>query len=114
MYRSKEMAAKGESLSPAITADDCVTESRFDNVFGCRHSLATDGIMRTTDALTVGNAWFGRARSRRTKITFGAAIGVCARGGWTVSRQTRSLAIHRSALEGTAGNGDRRWSPGAS
>merc|ERR1712014_467603 len=48
VHRLKEMAAKGELLFPAINVNDCVTKSKFDNVYGCRHSLP-DGIMRATD-----------------------------------------------------------------
>merc|ERR1712194_296213 len=39
VHRLKEMAAKGELLFPAINVNDCVTKSKFDNVYGCRHSL---------------------------------------------------------------------------
>merc|ERR1712167_215529 len=47
VHRLKEMAAKGELLFPAINVNDCVTKSKFDNVYGCRHSLP-DSIMRAT------------------------------------------------------------------
>merc|ERR1719215_2369497 len=53
VHRLKEMAAKGELLSPAINVNDCVTKSKFDNVYGCRHSLP-DGIMRATDVMIGG------------------------------------------------------------
>merc|ERR1712151_1283238 len=53
VHRLKEMAAKGELLFPAINANDCVTKSKFDNVYGCRHSLP-DGIMRATDVMIGG------------------------------------------------------------
>merc|ERR1712174_28692 len=53
VHRLKEMAAKGELLFPAINVNDCVTKSKFDNVYGCRHSL-TDGIMRATDVMLSG------------------------------------------------------------
>merc|ERR1712118_268963 len=39
VMRLKEMAAKGELLFPAINVNDCVTKSKFDNVYGCRRSL---------------------------------------------------------------------------
>merc|ERR1712013_429694 len=52
VHRLKEMAAKGELLFPAINVNDCVTKSKFDNVYGCRHSLP-DSIMRATD-VTIG------------------------------------------------------------
>merc|ERR1712118_86203 len=53
VHRLKEMAAKGELLVPAINVNDCVTKSKFDNVYGCRHSLP-DGIMRATDVMIGG------------------------------------------------------------
>ncbi|OLP87879.1 Adenosylhomocysteinase [Symbiodinium microadriaticum] len=51
VHRLREMAAKGELLFPAI--NDCVTKSKFDNVYGCRHSLP-DSIMRATDVMIGG------------------------------------------------------------
>merc|ERR1711959_580833 len=53
VHRLKEMAKKGELLMPAINVNDCVTKSKFDNVYGCRHSLP-DGIMRATDVMIGG------------------------------------------------------------
>merc|ERR1712149_155814 len=53
VHRLKEMAAKGELLFPATNVNDCVTKSKFDNVYGCRHSLP-DGIMRATDVMIGG------------------------------------------------------------
>jgi len=53
VHRLKEMAAKNELLFPAINVNDCVTKSKFDNVYGCRHSLP-DSIMRATDVMIGG------------------------------------------------------------
>jgi len=53
VLRLKQMAARGELLFPAINVNDCVTKSKFDNVYGCRHSLP-DGIMRATDVMLGG------------------------------------------------------------
>merc|ERR1712022_74513 len=53
VLRLKEMASKGELLFPAINVNDCVTKSKFDNVYGCRHSLP-DSIMRATDVMIGG------------------------------------------------------------
>merc|ERR1711992_78929 len=53
VHRLKEMVNKGELLFPAINVNDCVTKSKFDNVYGCRHSLP-DGIMRATDVMIGG------------------------------------------------------------
>jgi len=53
VHRLKEMAKKGQLLIPAINVNDCVTKSKFDNIYGCRHSLP-DGIMRATDVMLAG------------------------------------------------------------
>merc|ERR1712226_185432 len=53
VHRLKEMAAKGELLFPAINVNDCVTKSKSDNVYGCRHSLP-NSIMRATDVMIGG------------------------------------------------------------
>jgi len=53
VHRLKQMAARGELLFPAINVNDCVTKSKFDNVYGCRHSLP-DGVMRATDVMLGG------------------------------------------------------------
>merc|ERR1711906_14216 len=53
VHRLKEMAGKGELLFPAINVNDCVTKSKFDNVYGCRHSLP-DSITRATDVMIGG------------------------------------------------------------
>merc|ERR1719253_1169954 len=47
------MASSGTLLFPAINVNDSVTKSKFDNVYGCRHSLP-DGIMRATDVMIAG------------------------------------------------------------
>lgn len=51
--RLYEMQASGTLLVPAINVNDSVTKSKFDNVYGCRHSLP-DGIMRATDVMLAG------------------------------------------------------------
>eukprot|EP00975_Prorocentrum_lima_P027547 5789393-Prorocentrum_lima.AAC.1 len=47
------MAQKGELLFPAINVNDSVTKSKFDNLYGCKHSLP-DGIYRATDVMIAG------------------------------------------------------------
>ncbi len=51
--RLNKLAANGELLFPAINVNDSVTKSKFDNIYGCRHSLP-DGIMRATDVMIAG------------------------------------------------------------
>merc|ERR1711915_713646 len=53
VHRLIDMANKGTLEFPAINVNDCVTKSKFDNVYGCRHSLP-DGIMRATDVMLGG------------------------------------------------------------
>src|SRR5580693_2556846 len=53
VHRLAEMAKRGELLFPAINVNDSVTKSKFDNKYGCRHSLV-DGINRATDVLIGG------------------------------------------------------------
>ncbi|HXW35209.1 MAG TPA: adenosylhomocysteinase [Acidimicrobiales bacterium] len=53
VHRLYEMERRGELLFPAINVNDSVTKSKFDNKYGCRHSLV-DGINRATDVLIGG------------------------------------------------------------
>ncbi|NUR62045.1 MAG: adenosylhomocysteinase [Catenulispora sp.] len=53
VHRLYEMAKEGSLLFPAINVNDSVTKSKFDNKYGCRHSLI-DGINRATDVLIGG------------------------------------------------------------
>ena len=53
VHRLYEMQKAGKLLVPAINVNDSVTKSKFDNVYGCRHSL-TDGIKRALDVLISG------------------------------------------------------------
>ncbi len=53
VHRLYQMMEKGELLVPAITVNDSVTKSKFDNLYGCRESLA-DGIKRATDVMIAG------------------------------------------------------------
>jgi len=55
VHRLYEMAKAGELLFPAINVNDSVTKSKFDNLYGCRESLA-DGIKRATDTMVAGKA----------------------------------------------------------
>ena len=54
MHRLYQLAAAGELLFPAINVNDSVTKSKFDNKYGCRHSLV-DGINRAVDVLIAAN-----------------------------------------------------------
>ena len=53
VHRLYQMQISGELLFPAINVNDSVTKSKFDNLYGCRHSLI-DGINRATDVMIGG------------------------------------------------------------
>ena len=53
VHRLYQMMDRGELLVPAINVNDSVTKSKFDNLYGCRESLA-DGIKRATDVMIAG------------------------------------------------------------
>ncbi|HVU88236.1 MAG TPA: adenosylhomocysteinase [Pirellulales bacterium] len=53
VHRLYQMHARGELKVPAINVNDSVTKSKFDNLYGCRESLA-DGIKRATDVMVAG------------------------------------------------------------
>jgi len=53
VHRLYQMMDRGELLIPAINVNDSVTKSKFDNLYGCRESLA-DGIKRATDVMIAG------------------------------------------------------------
>jgi adenosylhomocysteinase len=53
VHRLYQLAEQGELLFPAINVNDSVTKSKFDNLYGCRHSLI-DGLNRGTDVMIAG------------------------------------------------------------
>jgi adenosylhomocysteinase len=53
VHRLYQMQQAGKLLVPAINVNDSVTKSKFDNIYGCRHSLV-DGIMRAMDVMLAG------------------------------------------------------------
>lgn len=53
VHRLYQMMEEGKLLFPAINVNDSVTKSKFDNLYGCRESLA-DGIKRATDVMVAG------------------------------------------------------------
>lgn len=53
VHRLYKMHERGELLFPAINVNDSVTKSKFDNLYGCRHSLV-DALMRATDVMLSG------------------------------------------------------------
>ena len=103
VHRLYQMPKQGKLLVPAINVNDSVTKSKFDNLYGCRESLA-DGIKRATDVMLAGKVAV-RLRLRRRRQGLGAfAARPTARASssprsirstrcrrrWKASRSTRS------------------------
>src|SRR5207244_5738438 len=53
VHRLYEMMKAGTLLFPAINVNDSVTKSKFDNIYGCRHSVI-DGLLRASDVMLAG------------------------------------------------------------
>ena len=73
VHRLYQFAEQGRLLFPAINVNDSVTKSKFDNKYGCRHSLI-DGINRATDVLIGGKV----ASCAATAMSARAARSRCA------------------------------------
>ena len=93
VHRLYEMEKKGTLLFPGINVNNSVTKSKFDNIFGCRHSL-TDGICRASDVMMGGKTGVrGRLRRRGQGLRAGAARPGRARR--SSARSTRSARCRR-------------------
>merc|ERR1712078_170828 len=90
------MEKKGELLFPCINVNDCVTKSKFDNVYGCRHSLP-DGIMRATDVMLSGKkvliCGYG-------DVGKGCAQAMRAQGARTVVSEIDPICALQACMEG--------------
>ena len=93
MHRLYEMFKAGTLKCPAINVNDSVTKSKFDNLYGCRESLA-DGIKRATDVMFAGKVVRRRGLRRRGQ---GLRAGHAAASARACSspRSTRSARCRR-------------------
>jgi adenosylhomocysteinase len=91
--RLYEMHKAGKLLFPGINVNDSVTKSKFDNVFGCRHSLI-DGINRATDLMMGGKVlqkrifWFLSGSKKKKKGCRCLRIRRCRQGLRSVAQGT--------------------------
>jgi adenosylhomocysteinase len=96
VHRLVDMAKKGELLFPAINVNDSVTKSKFDNKYGCRHSLI-DGINRATDVLIGGKVavvcGFG-------DVGKGCAQSLSGQGARVVVTEVDPICALQAAMEG--------------
>merc|ERR1711871_658857 len=121
VHRSYQLAKSGKLLFPAINVNDCVTKSKFDNVYGCRHSLP-DGIMRATDVMLAdkkalicgfGDVGKGSAQSMKaaSAVTYVSEIDpICAlqacMEGFIVCTMEEAIAAGVDIVITTTGNKD--------
>src|SRR3954453_111745 len=120
VHRLYQMHERGELLFPAINVNDSVTKSKFDNKYGCRHSLV-DGINRATDVLIggkvavvcgygdVGKGWAESLRGQGARVIVTEIDPICAlqaaMDGYQVDTLDNSLAIADIIITST-GNKD--------
>src|SRR2546428_11359740 len=90
------MEKKGELLFPAINVNDSVTKSKFDNIYGCRHSLI-DGLNRASDVMLGGKvavvAGFG-------EVGKGCAQALRGQGCRVIVTEIDPICALQAAMEG--------------
>jgi adenosylhomocysteinase len=94
--RLYDMQEAGGLLFPAINVNDSVTKSKFDNVYGCRHSLP-DGIMRATDVMICGKQAFVAGYGDVGK---GCASALKAAGARVVVAEIDPICALQACMEG--------------
>jgi len=96
VHRLHQMAESGALMFPAINVNDSVTKSKFDNVYGCRHSLP-DGIMRATDVMLAGKRVLVCGYGDVGK---GSAQAMKAAGARTMIAEVDPICALQAAMEG--------------
>jgi adenosylhomocysteinase len=96
VHRLYEMMKSGTLLFPAINVNDSVTKSKFDNIYGCRHSLV-DGINRATDVMLGGKvaAVFGFG-----EVGKGCAQALRGQGCRVIVAEIDPICALQAAMEG--------------
>ncbi|NQZ95306.1 MAG: adenosylhomocysteinase [Myxococcales bacterium] len=96
VHRLYQMAKEGTLQFPAINVNDSVTKSKFDNIYGCRHSLP-DGLMRATDVMLGGKvavvAGFG-------EVGKGCAQALRGQGCRVIVTEIDPICALQAAMEG--------------
>jgi adenosylhomocysteinase len=96
VHRLYQLAEAGQLLFPAINVNDSVTKSKFDNLYGCRHSLV-DGINRATDVMLAGKTavvcGFG-------DVGKGSAESLRAQGAKVVVTEIDPICALQAAMQG--------------
>merc|ERR1711871_381609 len=96
VHRLMQMANAGQLLFPSINVNDCVTKSKSDNLYGCRHSLQ-DAIMRATDVMIAGKVavvcGFG-------DVGKGSALSLRACGARVIVTEVDPICALQACMEG--------------
>ncbi|MFA6702926.1 MAG: adenosylhomocysteinase [Dysgonamonadaceae bacterium] len=96
VHRLYQMMEKNELLVPAINVNDSVTKSKFDNLYGCRESLA-DGIKRATDVMIAGKVVVVLGYGDVGK---GCAISMRSYGARVIVTEIDPICALQAAMEG--------------
>jgi adenosylhomocysteinase len=96
VHRLYEMMKAGTLLFPAINVNDSVTKSKFDNLYGCRHSL-TDGILRASDVMLAGKV---AVVCGYGDVGKGCAQSLKAQGARVVVTEIDPICALQAAMEG--------------
>jgi adenosylhomocysteinase len=96
VHRLYQMQQRGELLFPAFNVNDSVTKSKFDNIYGCRHSLV-DGIMRATDVMLAGKVAVVAGYGDVGKGSCQSLRGQCAR---VIVTEIDPICALQAAMEG--------------
>ena len=96
VHRLYQRHERGDLLFPAINVNDSVTKSKFDNLYGCRHSLV-DGIFRATDVMIAGKVAvvFGYG-----DVGKGCAQSLRAQGARVIITEIDPICALQAAMEG--------------
>ncbi|MDX2193985.1 MAG: adenosylhomocysteinase [Gemmatimonadales bacterium] len=96
VHRLYEMMQAGTLAFPAINVNDAVTKSKFDNLYGCRHSL-TDGILRASDVMLAGKVAVVMGYGDVGK---GCAQSLRAQGARVIITEIDPICALQAAMEG--------------
>jgi adenosylhomocysteinase len=96
VHRLYQLAEQGELLFPAINVNDSVTKSKFDNLYGCRHSLI-DGINRGTDVMIAGKT---AVICGYGDVGKGCAESLCGQGARVIITEIDPICALQAAMEG--------------
>ena len=96
VHRLYELAKSGELLFPAINVNDSVTKSKFDNKYGCRHSVI-DGLNRATDVLIGGKV---AVICGYGDVGKGCAAALAGQGARVIVTEIDPICALQAAMEG--------------